>query len=90
MVVVRILLGFLLGLLALVLALPAVILVDLVSGGTGLGLCQDGLATCSSGAFAGMELLIVTGGVVLVLGALIALCVGFLRRSRSADTPVAF
>ena len=90
MVVVRILLGVLLGLLALVLVLPAVILVDLVSGGTGLGLCQDGLATCSSGAFAGMELLIVTGGVVLVLGALIALCVRILRRSNTADTPVAF
>ncbi len=83
MTFVRIVLGVLLGVLGVVVALPAVVLVDLVSGGTGLGLCPQGLGTCDTGAYAAAELLIALAAIITVLGAAIALCLHFLRRPRS-------
>jgi len=82
--------GALLGLLTVVLILPGVILIDLVSGGTGLGLCQDGLGSCSAGVYAGAELLMLAGGVMLVLGALIALCVRLLRKFGGSNSSFGF
>jgi len=90
MIVIRILLGALLGLLALVLILPGVILIDLVSGGTGLGLCQNGLGSCSTGVYAGAELLVLAGGALLVLGGLIALCVKLLRKLGGSKSSFGF
>ena len=84
MTFVRIVLGALLVVLALVVAVPAVVLVDLVSGGTGLGLCPQGLGLCDSGAYAAAELLIILAGIVIVLGMGIAACTHLLRRSRNA------
>jgi hypothetical protein len=79
MILVRIVLGVLLALLVVVVAVPGAILVDLVSGGTGLGLCTEGLGTCTTGVFAGAELLIIMSGIIVVLAALIAGSVRLLR-----------
>lgn len=83
MTFVRIVLGALLGILGLVVAVPAIVLIDLVSGGTGLGLCPRGLGTCDTGAYAGAELLIILAGLIIVLGVGIAACMHLLRRSRN-------
>jgi hypothetical protein len=79
MILVRIVLGVLLALLVVVIAVPGAILVDLVSGGTGLGLCTEGLGTCTTGVFAGAEFLVIMAGVIVVLVALIAGSVRLLR-----------
>lgn len=79
MTLVRIVLGILLALLVMVVAVPGAILIDLVSGGTGMGLCTDGLGTCTTGVFAGAELLIIMSGIIAVLAALIAGSVRLLR-----------
>jgi hypothetical protein len=79
MTLVRIVLGVLLAFLVVVVAVPGAILVDLVSGGTGLGMCTDGLGTCTTGVFAGAELLIVMSVIIAVLAALIAGTVRLLR-----------
>jgi len=76
MAFVRILLGALVAVLVVVVAIPAVVLFDLVVGGTGLGLCPNGLGTCATSAFTLMELLVILGGAVAVIGGVI---VGFLR-----------
>lgn len=83
MTFVRIVLGALLGILGAVVAIPAIVLVDLVSGGTGLGLCPRGLGTCDTGAYAASELLIILAGIIIVLGMGIAACMHLLRRSHS-------
>ena len=84
MTFVRILLGALIGILGVVVAVPAVVLIDLVSGGTGLGLCPQGLGTCDTGVYAAAELLVILAVILVVLGAAIAACVHILRRSRRA------
>ena len=90
MTLVRIVLGILLALLVLVVAVPGAILVDLVSGGTGMGMCADGLGVCTTGVFAGTELLIIMSVVIAVLAALIAGSVRLLRwlgRRRQSVSP---
>ncbi|MEN8239877.1 MAG: hypothetical protein ABFR53_11840, partial [Actinomycetota bacterium] len=72
MTLVRIVLGILLALLVVVVAVPGAILVDLVSGGTGMGLCTEGLGTCTTGVFAGAELFAILSVIIAVIGALIA------------------
>jgi hypothetical protein len=84
MTFVRILLGALVGILGVVVAIPAVVLIDLVSGGTGLGLCPQGLGTCDTGAYAAAELLVILATIIVVLGAAVAACMHILRGSRRA------
>jgi hypothetical protein len=85
MVVVRIVLGALIAVLVVVLALPAVVLMDLVIGGTGLGLCVDGLGACDTSLFAVLELLLLFTAVSVALGFAVAGCLRFLtRNTRSA------
>ena len=79
MTAARIVLGILLALLVLVVAVPGAVLVDLVSGGTGLGLCPDGLDACTSGVFVGSELLVILSAIIAVLAGLIAATIRFLR-----------
>lgn len=81
MILVRILLGGLTVILAVVVAVPAVALFDLVRGGTGLGLCPETISSCSTSGFAVMELLAVLGGIVVVVGGGIVACLHFLQRS---------
>ena len=83
MVVVRIVLGALIALLAVVIAVPAVVLMDLVLGGTGLGLCPGGLGACSTSMFTTMELLLVLLVVASVIGAGVAGCLRLLSKPRS-------
>lgn len=81
MAFVRIMLGALVAALVVVVAIPAVVLFDLVVGGTGLGLCPTGLGTCTTSAFALMELLVVLAGAVVVIGGAIVGCLRLLHRS---------
>lgn len=53
-------------------AIPLVILLDLTNGGTGWGLCEDGLGSCRVGAFSGLRL----GGILVVV---IFMLLAFLR-----------
>ncbi|MDJ0790277.1 MAG: hypothetical protein QNJ71_00100 [Acidimicrobiia bacterium] len=78
---VRFLLGLLVALGVLLLALPAVVLADLVSGGTGLGMCPNGLGTCETSVFTIAELVFILGMAAIVVGGGIAWCVRWLRRS---------
>lgn len=84
MTFVRLLLGVLIASMVMVAALPAVVLVDLASGGTGLGLCPSGLATCSTTAFTVIELTVLLALALGVLGAGVAFCLRYLR-TRSGD-----
>lgn len=79
MVFVRILMGVLIGLGAIVVAIPAVVLIDLIGGGTGLGLCPDGLGVCETSMYMISELILVLGIALVVIGAGIAACVRLLR-----------
>lgn len=71
-------LGMLIAVTVVVAALPAVVLVDLVSGGTGLGLCPDGLGRCTTSAFTMFELLILLALALALLGSGIAVCLRLL------------
>lgn len=79
MAAVRFVLGMLIAMTVVVVALPAVVLADLVSGGTGLGLCPDGLGRCTTSVFTSMELVIILGVTLAVLGSGIAVCLRILR-----------
>ena len=87
MTLVRLVLGVLIASMVMVAALPAVVLVDLASGGTGLGLCPSGLATCSTTAFTVIELTLLLALVLGILGAGVAFCLRFLR-TRSGEGSV--
>jgi hypothetical protein len=80
MIFVRLLLGALIALLVVVVAIPAVALLDLVTGGTGLGLCSNGLGTCTTSAFTVMELLVILVGAAALLGGGIVGCLHLLRQ----------
>lgn len=64
-------------------AIPLVALLDLVNGGTGLGLCLGGLGGCSGSYFTGLELLAVLTLALFVVVSGIALCDRLLRRLAS-------
>jgi hypothetical protein len=53
---IRIVIGLLLAAIVAVTALPMLVLLDLVGGGDGWGLCTDGLASCHTSYFSGLEL----------------------------------
>ena len=80
MVFVRLLLGALLVLLVVVVAIPAIVLLDLVTGGTGLGICPTGLRTCTTSAFMVMELLVILLGAGAIVGGGIVGCLHLLRQ----------
>lgn len=80
MIVVRIILGALIALLLVVVAVPAVVLLDLVVGGTGLGLCTEGLGACDTSLFTLLELALILLTVVTILGFAVAACVRLLAR----------
>lgn len=84
MVLVRILMGVLIALGAIVLAIPAVVLVDLISGGSGLGLCPDGLGSCETSMYVIAELVVIFAVALGAIGAGIAGCARLLRRLEAA------
>jgi hypothetical protein len=61
---IRIVIGVVIGAIVLVSLVPFLALVDLVGGGDGLGLCPDGITSCSTSYFDGPELI---GILVVVL-----------------------
>jgi hypothetical protein len=63
--------GSVITLMALVALLPLVVLLDLAGGGTGLGLCEGGLANCRTSYFDAPELLGALVLVLLLLGAVL-------------------
>jgi hypothetical protein len=63
--------GSVIALMAMVALLPLVVLLDLAGGGTGLGLCEGGLANCRTSYFDGPELLGILVLVLLLLGAVL-------------------
>jgi len=82
MVPVRILLGALTAILVAVVVLPAVVLLDLAVGGTGLGICPTGLGACTTSAFTLIELLGVLTLAVSAAGAGVVACLRLLNRER--------
>lgn len=81
MAIVRFLLGVLIAIGALVVALPAIVLVDLMGGGTGLGLCPNGLGSCDTSTFTIAELVMILGLIGILIGGGIAWCLRTLRRA---------
>jgi hypothetical protein len=80
-VVRRILLGILIVLMGLLLlavagigVIPMLIVLDLSTGGTGWGLCPEGMSVCESSYFAGPELIAVLVLMLFVGLGLIAGC----------------
>jgi hypothetical protein len=68
-IVLRVILVALVVAVGAVAAIPLLVLRDLTTGGTGWGLCPDGIANCTTSYFAGFELVC---GLVLALVALLA------------------
>jgi uncharacterized RDD family membrane protein YckC len=53
---IRVIISLLIVAIAAVALVPMLVLIDLVSGGDGWGLCPEGLASCSTSYFDGPEL----------------------------------
>jgi hypothetical protein len=53
---IRVVIGLLLAAIVAVTALPMLVILDLVGGGDGWGLCIDGIASCRTSYFSGLEL----------------------------------
>jgi hypothetical protein len=90
MIWLRVLIGALIALAIAIAVVPLAVLADLKDGGSGWGLCPQGLAVCRNGYFAGFELIT---GVVVALGAVllaIHLCVRALRRLERQQSARAF
>ncbi len=79
MLLLRIIIGLLIAAAIGVALIPLAVLLDLHEGGTGWGLCQQGVAGCRNSYFAGFELLGFVALVLFVIVALIAACVRVLR-----------
>jgi hypothetical protein len=63
----RLLIGAIIAAIVAVTLLPLLVLVDLAGGGTGWGLCREGLSSCRTSYFDGPELLAMLMVVVFVL-----------------------
>ncbi len=68
--------------IVLVAATPLIVLLDLASGGTGYGLCPEGVEACRSPYTAGPEL---TVALIVLLFGLVALLRVTLRTMRRAE-----
>jgi hypothetical protein len=79
-VVLRIVIGLLVAAALAVSIVPALVIMDLNSGGTGWGLCPGGVAECRSSYFAGFELLAIGSLVLFVLLGFIRGAILLLRR----------
>lgn len=64
------------ALLVAVALLPMIVLLDLAGGGTGLGICEEGLGSCRTSYFDGPEL---AGFLVLVILLLVVVLRALLR-----------
>jgi hypothetical protein len=80
LIALRILLGVLVAVVIAAAATPMLIIADLAGGGTGWGLCPDGITTCTTSYFAGPELALIL--LFVLFGALggVAVCNRLIRR----------
>ncbi len=79
MIILRAFIVGLIGAAVAVALIPLMVLLDLRRGGTGWGLCADGLGDCRNSYFAGFELIGWLFLAMFVLLGMIALCVRVLR-----------
>jgi hypothetical protein len=84
-VVLRVVIGLLIAAAVAVAIVPALVIMDLNSGGTGWGLCPAGITACRSSYFAGFELLAVGALVMFVLLGFIRAAILLLRRVEAQD-----
>jgi hypothetical protein len=80
LIALRILLGTLVVIALGAAVAPLLVVADLAAGGTGWGLCPDGMSTCTTSYFAGPELLAILIFVLLAAAGGIAVCVRLIRR----------
>lgn len=80
---IRVIIGLLIVAIAAVALVPMLVLIDLVSGGDGWGLCPDGLTSCTSSYFDGPEL---TAGLCILVFVLLLLLRMALHAQRMAAT----
>ena len=91
MIVLRAVIVVLIGAAIAVALVPLMVLLDLRRGGSGWGLCVDGLADCRNSYFAGFELIGWIFAALFILLGMIAMCVRILRylEQRAAlDQPI--
>jgi hypothetical protein len=85
LIVLRTLLGVLIAVAIATALVPMLVVADLAGGGSGWGLCPDGIGTCSSSYFAGPELLALLLVVLFAILAGIAVCTRWIRRLERAQ-----
>ncbi len=78
--VLRVVIGVLIAAIVAIAAVPLLVLRDLNSGGTGWGLCPNGLDGCSTSYFAGFELLAWLAAALFAAAALLRAALKLLRR----------
>jgi len=67
MTIIRIVIGAILTAIVAVGLVPMLVLLDMVGGGDGWGICPDGIASCSTSYFDGPELLAALMVVIFLL-----------------------
>ncbi|HEX2368845.1 MAG TPA: hypothetical protein VHM94_06380 [Acidimicrobiia bacterium] len=77
---IRVLIGVLLLVIMVVAAIPLLVLIDLSGGGSGFGMCPDGIAACSTGLTAGPEFGLILVGVLFALVATVRVLLRMARR----------
>ena len=80
LIALRILLGVLIAIVIAASIVPMLVIADLAGGGTGWGLCPDGISTCTTSYFAGPELLAILLFVLFAAVGGIAICNRLIRR----------
>jgi hypothetical protein len=87
MIALRVIIVGLIGAAIAVALIPLMVLLDLRRGGSGWGLCSDGLGECRTSYFAGFELIGWIFAALFILLGMIAMCIRILRylESRSGD-----
>lgn len=83
MIAIRIFIGVILAAIVAVASVPLLVLLDLVGGGDGWGICQRGLGSCRTGYFTGPELIGVLMLALFVLLGVLRVAVLMLRRMRA-------
>jgi len=81
-VFLRIVFGLFVAIAAAALAVPVLVLADLAGGGSGWGICPEGLGTCSTSYFAGPELFLALFGVLILAAGGAALAARGIRRRK--------
>ncbi len=79
MIALRAIIVALIGAAVAIALIPLMVLLDLRRGGSGWGLCSDGLDGCRNSYFAGFELIGWIFAALFVLLGMIAMCVRILR-----------